>query len=370
MQIFLSWSRSKSRELALEMKRFLIGLFRDDIKIWMSSESINFGTYSLQHIAEALRKSDKCISIITDDNYESPWILYEAGAIAGHRDSLTTSVQSIVVPILFDEINREKLQKNPLYQFQFVIFNKENIKKLVKQINDETNSYSDTEVLNNQFELNWTYLNDRTGKILIKYSVLGNVTVTCDFLMEALEKKDFPPPVCGNIIRYETDFETQKLYDVLLQNADKRLWIFGRKNRKLFATENREFFYDLNRRKENGFDFRCLFLNPQEKELLKKAQRNHDFENNLLSCIKTAKDLLIDVGVNPKEVCKFYSSVRTEEIIIIDNVVIFSLISYDDSNYPKPLTKAAFSISDIETAIGKKYFNKFVKAWNSGKDFS
>lgn len=370
MQIFLSWSKPKSREIALAIKRFLLGLFRNDIIIWMSSESIKFGTFSMPKIAKALRESDKCISVITESNYESPWILYEAGAIAGHKDSLEVSEKSIVVPIVFDNIESEKLSTNPLRQFQFVIFSKENIHKLVKQINEETNSYSDLEVLNDQFELNWTSLNKKIKEILCQYSIHGNFPITCDCLIEELDKRKFPQPTCGNIIRYETDFETQKLYDVLLENADKRLWIFGRKNRKLFATENREFFSDLKRRKENGFDFRCLFLNPNKKELLEKAQRNSNFQSDLLSCINTAKSVLLDAGVNPKDVCKFYSLKRTEEIIIIDNVVIFSLIFYDDDNFPMPLTKAAFSISDIETAIGRKYFNKFTEIWNHSESFT
>lgn len=369
MQIFLSWSKPKSKEIAIEMRRFLLGLFKNDITIWMSSESIKFGTYSLPTIANALRDSDKCISIITQSNYESPWILYEAGAIAGHKDALDISEKSIVVPILFDDIDADKLKTSPLCQFQFVVFSKINIQKLVRQINEETNSYLDIDVLNDQFELNWTSLNDRVTEILCRYSVCGNIPVTCDFLIEELGRKNFPSPFCGNVIQYETDFETQKLYEVLLENADKRLWIFGRKNRKLFATENRDFFSDLKRRKENGFDFRCLFLNPNKKELLKKAQRNNNFENNLNNCIDTAKNVLLDAGIIPKEVCKFYSIIRTEEIIIIDNVVIFSIISYDDDNYPKPLTKASFSISDIETAIGKKYYNKFIELWKHGEEF-
>ena len=47
MNIFFSWSKKKSRDLAMVTKNFIEGLFRSDIKIWISSEDIDYGAIPL-----------------------------------------------------------------------------------------------------------------------------------------------------------------------------------------------------------------------------------------------------------------------------------------------------------------------------------
>lgn len=77
----------------------------------------------------------------------------------------------------------------------------------------------------------------------------------------------------------------------MLSNADKRLWIYGRKNRKLFSNDNRPFFSDLKRRLQNGFDFKCLFLSPNlEPNLLEKSQKFPNFIGMQKNCIEIAKE--------------------------------------------------------------------------------
>lgn len=369
MKIFLSWSKLKSKELAMVTKDFLEGMFRGTITVWMSSESIAYGSMSMLDINKALKDSEKCITFITEENVNSPWIMYEAGAIAGKNYLESESdIGDAVVPIIFDNIDSKNFVSHPLNQFQRLSFCKESMYKLIKQLNVKTNAFSDDKTLEKQFNLNWNSLNKSIKNILQRYSLKGKSPVTCDFLINAFDKVNFPAPDCGPIVKYDSGFETQQLYDVLLNNVDKRLWIFGRKNRKLFSTENRHFFKDLNRRQKNGFDFRCLFIDPSSDNIL-KAQRGDNFINKLMVCLNEAKELLTSNGINAKEVCKLYSCERTDEIIIIDNAIVYSHITYAHDDFPHPLTKAPFFVLDIENPIGCKYYQLFENVWKNSKEF-
>lgn len=151
MKIFLSWSKSKSKEISLAVKSFLEGMFRNSVTIWMSSESITYGSMFLNEIGNALKESDKCFAIITSENYTAPWIMYEAGAIAiRNYHKSNSNAKNAVIPILFDEIEDNKFRGNPLDQFQRLIFNRNNLNKLVKEINDNTNAFPNSDTLETQ----------------------------------------------------------------------------------------------------------------------------------------------------------------------------------------------------------------------------
>lgn len=364
LKIFISWSKNKSREIALEVKDFFEGLFHNSIELWMSSDSIEYGSTFIIDINDALRKSDCCIAIITEENINSSWIMYEIGAIAGKSyfssDNLDTKA---VIPIIFDGIDDKKFSNSPINQFQRLRFGKESIFNLSKQLNKRVGIYSSETSLEKQFNLNWNGLLKGVERVANKYSIKGNIPVTCKFLSEAFNDSDFPYPINGRVLKYESGFETQKLYDILLSNASKRLWFFGRKNRKLFSTENRDFFADLNRRMKNGFDFKCLFLNPNIKELVEHAQKGKNFNQKLAICIQEAFDVLKANNIDLDAVCRFYSCDRSEHIIVIDNAVIYSNINYGDDNLPLPLTKAQFYMLDAEDPIAQKCIDSFMYVW-------
>ena len=73
----------------------------------------------------------------------------------------------------------------------------------------------------------------------------------------------------------------------------KYLWIYGRKNMKLFGGNFKELFDYLEEKSLNnqmfGIDFRCLFLNPNSDEV-KHAHKQQDiFLPELKATIKRAK---------------------------------------------------------------------------------
>ncbi|PHP45469.1 hypothetical protein B6V01_003890 [Methanosarcinales archaeon ex4572_44] len=60
-------------------------------------------------------------------------------------------------------------------------------------------------------------------------------------------------------IHFSKGFETHELYSPLLYVVQNRLWLFGRKNRKLFDKNYRTALTRILSRRQNGFDFRVLF---------------------------------------------------------------------------------------------------------------
>ncbi len=192
-------------------------------------------------------------------------------------------------------------------------------------------------------------------------------------LISSFQKHNFKMINNSKIIQFASDkynaFETNSFYEILLQEADKHLWIWGRKNSKLFSigNSNNWFFNDLQRKIKNGFDFKCLFLNPfSNSETLKKAQKDkEDFENDLKICIRKAKE---KCGENYYDICRFYDFNRECDVILrVDNQIIFTPIIKDSKGLPEHLTGSEFYITDVNSVLGKKLLKNFDEAWVNAK---
>lgn len=91
---------------------------------------------------------------MTKDNLESPWIMFEAGALSKNID------KSKVCPLLFG-IEPSDIQ-GPLVQFQAAKFSKKEMKKVVKMVNSELGDLGlSSEVLDNVFEMWWAKLDEK-----------------------------------------------------------------------------------------------------------------------------------------------------------------------------------------------------------------
>ena len=130
MKVFLSWSGIKSNKVATAYKNWLPevikGIFEEDI--FISSEDIDKGTRWQTELATQLESSDFGIVCLTAENTGAPWLQFEAGA-------LSKKGTSRVYTFLFD-LN-ELDTKNPLIQFQSTKFEKDDILKLVKSLNEQ-----------------------------------------------------------------------------------------------------------------------------------------------------------------------------------------------------------------------------------------
>jgi len=132
MRVFISWSGERSHSVAIALKTF-IGDIIQSVTPFVSDEDIVSGERWNSRIQEELQENQYGILSITHDNKESPWLLFEAGALSN------SSYNIPVVPFLFD-IEPSELTGSPLLQFQATIYyNRENARKLINDINNACN---------------------------------------------------------------------------------------------------------------------------------------------------------------------------------------------------------------------------------------
>ncbi len=126
MKVFLSWSGNRSHKVALVFRDWLPSVIQEIVP-YVSSEDIDKGARWSTDIAKELADSTFGILCVTRENINAPWLTFEAGALSKTMD------KAFVSPFLFD-IKRSEVD-GPILQFQSTIFDKEDLKKLVKTLN-------------------------------------------------------------------------------------------------------------------------------------------------------------------------------------------------------------------------------------------
>jgi hypothetical protein len=160
MKVFISWSGQTSKNIAEIFRQWIPSVIQV-VKPYYSPDDITKGTRWGSEIAKELDESKVGIICLTKDNLQSPWIMFEAGALSKNIDN------SKVCPIVFG-VDPTDIQ-GPLIQFQAAKFTKEEVKKVIKMINTELNdSALSTEVFENVFEMWWPKLYEKIESELNK----------------------------------------------------------------------------------------------------------------------------------------------------------------------------------------------------------
>ena len=164
MNIFIAWSGATSKAVAKALYDWLPKVIQL-LKPWMSEKDINKGSRWSREIADQLDKADIGLISLTLENLDSPWILYEAGAL-----SKTVGKEALVCPYLFGV--KQTNIKGPLTQFQLTEANKLDTKKLVHTINSALDEKKLPEKeLDEIYEVWWPYLEKKLKAIRIPNSV-------------------------------------------------------------------------------------------------------------------------------------------------------------------------------------------------------
>jgi hypothetical protein len=126
VKVFISWSGVKARRVAVALKGFLQDV-NQGTNVWFSDSDIAAGQRWGMELANQLDKSEFGIICVTYEALQSPWVLFEAGALG-------RSVQGgRVCPYLIDLTRRELA--GPLTQFQAKEATKSQTWELVLAIN-------------------------------------------------------------------------------------------------------------------------------------------------------------------------------------------------------------------------------------------
>ena len=158
MNVFISWSGRRSKELAEVLSRWLPTVIQA-VKPYYTPDDIEKGTRWDDEIAKHLAECSIGIICLTPENLEAPWIMFESGALSKHIR------KSRVCPLLFGVDPTEV--KGPLVRFQAARFNKGEMNRVLQMINNELGENAvDKDVLNEVFGMMWPRLEPAVRNIL------------------------------------------------------------------------------------------------------------------------------------------------------------------------------------------------------------
>ena len=351
MRVFISWSKTKSRDMAYILKEMLQSFGLDT---FVSEKDILAGEDVQKQINIHIRNCDILVLCFTNENKKSPWLLYEAGLACG--------LDKKVIPILFDnDQNWTSWIDNPM--------------NFAREINIQSEDFEDVFIKafalpDNQF------VRDALKTFSSKADIIkGNhrkVDIQCEDFVEKLASIDSfhvkSPEYKDKVAYFYTGFETLELWNAIVNSfmySGKYLWIYGRKNMKLVLHHEQLFQY-LKEKADTynmqGIDFRCLFLDPASDEV-QRAHKDQDiFPSELMSTIKRARHLIGD-NTRFQQCFRKYSHKREEVIIRLDNCIIYSKPQFDENGYPPIMTNSMFQIFGASSPQGKITCQKFEHIW-------
>jgi hypothetical protein len=149
MQLFLSWSGERSKAIAAAFRDWF-PLVVQSVKPWYSPEDIDKGSRWLSDLSTQLEKQSVAIICLTPENLNAPWLLFEAGALSKALDA------SWVCPVLFDLEPTD--YQGPIAQFQATRANKEDIRRLLGNINKRQEVPMAEAQLDTLYEVLWPRL--------------------------------------------------------------------------------------------------------------------------------------------------------------------------------------------------------------------
>jgi hypothetical protein len=160
VKVFISWSGETSKGFGQAFRTWLPRVLQS-AKPYFTPADTEKGARWANEISKELEQSDICIIILTRENLNSRWIMFEAGAIS------RTVEQARVCPIVFD-IDKTDVEP-PLSTFQATSFNKGEIRQLLTTINKAAKDASLSEKdLDAVFEKWWPDLAQEVSAIAAK----------------------------------------------------------------------------------------------------------------------------------------------------------------------------------------------------------
>lgn len=159
VKIFISWSGERSRAIADVLRRWLPSVLQA-VRPYFSPDDVAKGSRWSSEIAKELEASRVGLLVITPENQEAAWLLFEAGALAKNLE------RSKVCPLLFGGMEPTDV-KGPLVQFQAAQFSEDEMKRVMKMINGElAEAALAPDVLESVFEMWWPKLEEQVAREL------------------------------------------------------------------------------------------------------------------------------------------------------------------------------------------------------------
>ena len=158
MDIFVSWAGRHSHAAALILREWLPEVL-PFVRPWVSSEDIRKGTRWSDELWDRLQRTSYCIVCLTPSAVRSPWVNFEAGAIAR-----AVRGPSHVSPLLLG-ISPGDLGGSPLAMFQCTTFSARDVDRLLKAINAVATAPIPESEVSAGLRRTWASLRDEIGRI-------------------------------------------------------------------------------------------------------------------------------------------------------------------------------------------------------------
>jgi hypothetical protein len=159
LKVFISWSGDRSKAVADVLRRWFPSVLQA-VRPYFSPDDVAKGSRWSPEISKELEASRVGLLIVTPENQEAPWLLFEAGALAKNLE------RSKVCPLLFASMEPTDI-KGPLVQFQAAQFSKDEMKRVIKMMNTELgDSGVAPDVLDGVFEMWWPKLEAQVDEVL------------------------------------------------------------------------------------------------------------------------------------------------------------------------------------------------------------
>lgn len=129
MKLFISWSGERSQALAQALREWL-PLVLHYVEPWLSEADVSAGDRWAQAVAKELEASNFGIICVTPENVGSPWVLFEAGALA--KSMQGAKVIPLLYNLEFSDIT------GPLAQFQAKKVERSGLAEVIQSINHAT----------------------------------------------------------------------------------------------------------------------------------------------------------------------------------------------------------------------------------------
>ncbi|MCA1709910.1 MAG: toll/interleukin-1 receptor domain-containing protein [Actinobacteria bacterium] len=156
LRVFISWSGERSKGLAIAFRDWL-PLVLHYVEPWLSEADIEGGERWAQSVAKELAASNFGIVCATSENVNSPWVLFEAGALTKSLE--TSRVIPLLLDLEFSDIS------GPLAQFQAKKLTRSGIGEVIHSLQASADHPVPEERAKQLFEALWPEFEKRLGEI-------------------------------------------------------------------------------------------------------------------------------------------------------------------------------------------------------------
>ena len=224
MKVFLSWSGSRSKEVANFLSEWLCCVIQAT-RPWVSTRDLDRGSLWFGEISDQLKDTSVGIVCLTNENKSRPWILFEAGALA--KGLSTSRVCTFLIDLEPKDI------EDPLAQFNHTMPQRESVLGLVRTLNSTLGIGAlDLRILEQVFDTYWPQFEQKFKHIVAsteaglapskarpKEDVLGEILENTRMLNSRVRRMEFElerpsgrtewdvAPNKGSVVNYQRLYE-------------------------------------------------------------------------------------------------------------------------------------------------------------------